>query len=106
MISRVMPAQHSSGNGAIQIGKMGGGVTNVHLTQHIYRAPASPAAHQYAGKDVRLVLALLDQVPDRIAVLDFMEREFGTRMVIELSAPQVYRVRRYAEVILKNGGRT
>lgn len=46
------------------------------------------------------VLALLRQVPDDSAVLDFMDREFGTRYVKDLTPPQCYRVRRYAEVVL------
>ena len=120
LISRLMPTQTSSGAGAIQIGKMGGGVTNVHLTQHIYYPPETHRADvppiRVARPDRRVrprpphkevqrqVLALLDQVPDRIAVLDFMAREFGTRMVIELDGRQLYRLRRYVEVILKNEG--
>jgi len=119
MISRMMPTQNSSGDGAIQIGKMGGGVTQVQVTQHIYvprpapqtNAPPFRVSHpdrrsaprSAIKESQRQVLALLDQVPDRITVLDFMDREFGTRMVIDLTATQLYRVRRYVEVILKNG---
>lgn len=36
---------------------------------------------------------------NRIPVLDFMGREFGTRMVIELTPVQLYRVKRYVETI-------
>lgn len=50
--------------------------------------------------DQSQVLALMDRLPDRIAVLDFMGREFETRMVVELDAKQLYRLRRYVEVIL------
>lgn len=106
LISRMMPTQTSSGNEAIQIGKMDGGVTNVHLTQHIYApAPVQPPAQQprprtTSSTDQSQVLALLDRVPDRMAVLDFMEREFDTRMVIKLDPQQLYRLRRYVEVIL------
>ena len=35
----------------------------------------------------------------RIKVLDFMRREFGTAMVMELQPAQVYRVRRYVETV-------
>lgn len=62
------------------------------------RKPATKL--QRATSDHRQLLTLLDQVPDRIAVLDFMAREFGTRLVLELNASQTYRVRRYAEVII------
>lgn len=100
----------------MQVGRAGGDVKVLHVTQHIYGAHAPPHGshlphhqpHSHHGhpaaRDVHLVLALLDQVPDRIAVLDFMDREFGTRMVIELLPAQVFRVRRYAEVILSNSG--
>lgn len=46
------------------------------------------------------VLALMDCLPDRIAVLDFMDREFGTRMVVDLDSRELFRLRRYVEVIL------
>lgn len=110
MIGRLMPTQTSSGNGAIQIGKLQGSVTNVHLTQHIYApAPMQAAAPQprprtTSSTDQSQVLALIDRVPDRIAVLDFMEREFDTRMVIHLGPKQLYRLRRYVEAILNNLG--
>ena len=42
----------------------------------------------------------MERVPDRIAILDFMEREFRTRMVIELTPAQTFRLRRYVEVVV------
>lgn len=54
--------------------------------------------------DQSQVLALMDHLPDRIAVLDFMDREFCTRMVVELDPIQLYRLRRYVEVILAAQG--
>lgn len=47
-------------------------------------------------------LRRLEQVPNRIAILDFMEREFGTRMVIELKSAQLFRLNRYLDVVLQN----
>ncbi|MCW5223502.1 hypothetical protein D5041_07805 [Verminephrobacter aporrectodeae subsp. tuberculatae] len=54
----------------------------------------------------RDVLALMDQLdkPARIKVLEFMRREFGTGMVIELQPDQVFRVRRYVETIIARRG--
>lgn len=96
---------------------MDGDVTTVHFTQHIYPPPV-PAQRRGSAPirvsrperranarpslktDQSQVLALMDRLPDRIAVLDFMGREFGTRMVVELDAKQLYRLRRYVEVIL------
>ncbi|TXT39200.1 MAG: hypothetical protein FD135_2350 [Comamonadaceae bacterium] len=114
LISRLMPTQISSGNGSMQIGKIDGNVTHVHLTQHIYSPPPihmsrpdrrDGARHSIADAQ-KQVLALMDHVPDRIVVLDFMAREFKTKMVIELDAQQLYRLRRYVEVVLKNGGQS
>jgi len=113
-IARLLPKQENSGSGAVQVGRAGGNVKVVNVTQHIYVPPIQPtppqpqAARQprprpAATPEHRQVLALMDHLPDRIAVLDFMEREFNTRMVIELEAQQLYRLRRYVEVILQGG---
>jgi hypothetical protein len=117
-LARLLPKQENSGNGAVQVGRAGGSVKVVNLTQHIYGsapAPQRPASQappirvshpdrrskqRPLPADQHVVLDLLDQVPDRIAVLDFMAHEFNTRMVIELDAHQLYRLRRYVEVIL------
>ena len=109
--------QHkSTGEGGVHIGKMDGGFTQVHLTQHIYppKANVSPVRvsrpelragpRLSAKEDQHQVLKLLDQVPDRMAVLDFMMREFGTRLVIDLEAQQLFRLRRYVQAILKRQG--
>lgn len=93
---------------SVNLGSSVQNVTQVH--QHFYAsaqpqqvapvAPASPAraAATTAHKDV---LALMKRLPEpvRIKVLDFMRREFNTAMVIELQPQQVYRVRKYVEVI-------
>lgn len=112
---------HSTGEGAIHIGQLAGPVTNVHLTQHIYARslpaplaatpqpctppppPPPPAQRPAVTPEQRDVLFLMQKLPDRIAVLDFMQREFDTRMVIELQPVQVYRLRRYVEVVLQKG---
>ena len=49
-------------------------------------------------------LSRLDQLQyrSRITVLDFMDREFGTRMVIELQIEQLYRLNKYLDVVLNN----
>lgn len=110
-IARLLPKQENSGSGAVQVGRAGGDVKVLHLTQHIYEAstqvgPPIQAATQSrprattSSTDQSQVLALMDRVPDRMAVLDFMAREFDTRMVIQLDPQQLYRLRRYVEVIL------
>ena len=114
LIARLLPKQENSGSAAVQVGQAGGDVKVVHLTQHIYEAPAQLAPTPRAAPQSRPrattssadqshVLALMDRVPDRTVVLDFMIREFDTRMVIHLEPQQLYRTRRYAEAILKKG---
>lgn len=84
-------------------------VTHVHLTQHIvYGAPAAPQQQQpapggpgrYANEAQRKVLRLLVSIgPKETAVLDFCEREFGTRKIIDLNDAQLHRTQRYIETI-------
>lgn len=110
--------QHqSTGDGSMHIGQSAGPVTTVHqVTQHFYAPCAPPVPVPQGSRPERRVrprpptateqshvLALMDRLPDRIAVLDFMEREFDTRMVIHLDSPKLFRLRRYMEVILDNG---
>lgn len=127
--ARLLPKQQNSGRSAVQVGRAGGDVKVFHLTQHIY-APCAPVPspaqppHQHppitpeppspkmsrperrasprpsSAMEQHNVLLLMQQLPDRIAVLVFMEREFDTRMVIHLDSQQLYRLRRYIEVIL------
>ena len=44
-------------------------------------------------------MLLVNMRPDDRKVFDFMEREFTTRMVIDLEDVQLYRTRRYAETV-------
>lgn len=50
------------------------------------------------------VLTALDKLdkPSRIKVLDFMQREFDTRMVKELQDLQLLRTLKYVEAVLKS----
>lgn len=52
------------------------------------------------------VLAALDKLekPARIKVLDFMEREFETRMVKELQDLQLLRTLKYVQAVLNSAG--
>lgn len=108
--------QHqSTGDGGMHIGQSTGPVTTVHqVTQHFYAAPTQVGPEPQtttqprprattSSTDQSQVLALMDRVPDRMAVLDFMAREFDTRMVIHLGPQQLYRLRRYVEAILNKG---
>jgi hypothetical protein len=97
-------AQINSGKGSVQAQRIHGNVTIVNITQSLM--PRFATLPRTTPEQKR-VLRMLDSLVNRITVLDFMEREFGTRMVIELKPAQVYRVQKYIEVILiKTKGKT
>ena len=91
--------RYNRGDGAIQIGHVGGNLTIVQVVQG---APATPRTKGLANEAQREVLKLMRHLPDQALVTDFMQREFDTRMVIDLDAGQLFRVRRYVETILNN----
>ena len=99
--ARVAQSGHI-GTGAVHMGHVQN-VTQVH--QHFYAAVEPPlVVSSAAARPVATaaqVLALMDPLPEpvRFKVLDFMRREFGTSMVIELQPHQLYRARRYVEAI-------
>lgn len=62
-----------------------------------------PGAAFAAHREVLNLMKPLDKTA-RITVLDFMRREFGTAMVIELQPTQLVRVRRYVETINNRRG--
>lgn len=103
-LARLLPKQKVQGDGAIQVGKVEGDMQVVH--QHYYLPPypqasactVRPGAPTAAHKEVLALMRPLDRAA-RIKVLDFMRREFGTAMVMELQPAQVYRVRRYVETV-------
>lgn len=53
--------------------------------------------------DQRDLLLMLEQLVDPTVALDFMEREFGTRVVLELESPQLYKLRWYVGVLISRG---
>lgn len=91
-------------HGSVQVGHAGGPVTIVNVTQHLDASmrTTTPRARPVANDAQREVLRLMRGLPDQVVVEDFMHREFGTRKVIELDHPQLYRVRRYVETISQN----
>ncbi|UCU92676.1 hypothetical protein [Hydrogenophaga taeniospiralis] len=114
-LGRLLPKQEVTGDSNIQAGRVGGNIKvtrndrhsavqagriDVTVINHHHHAPGRTAPR--ATSEQRAVLQLMDGVQDRIAVLDFMEREFKTRMVIELSPKQVYRLKRYVEVVIQS----
>ncbi|HEY0954011.1 MAG TPA: hypothetical protein VGE36_04590 [Roseateles sp.] len=120
-LKKLRPQQQNTGAGSVQVGKAGRDVqvVNVHqVHQHFYAsAPQASPAPAPAPRPVesarvaqpltdvhREALALMEPLPKRtrIAVLDFMSREFGTRMVKELHPAEAHRVRLYVRQVREN----
>lgn len=129
-MTRLMPQQQSSGSGAVHMGHVSGSVHNITqvqrdgaiqvgkvegdlqvVHQHYYPPPSTQASAcavrasttSAAHREVLALMKPLDKTA-RIRVLDFMRREFGTAMVIELQPTQLVRVRRYVETINNRRG--
>lgn len=92
--------QSNSGADSIQVGEVHGDLTIVQVAApDLGRGPS----HRLRIEQAR-VLRQLARVSNRRSVLEFMRREFGTSMVKELTFPQLYRVRKYTEAILRSEG--
>jgi len=96
---KVPTKMHNKGHAAIQIGSAGGNVT---VVNH-YHAVA-PQSDPEQPRMVRQVMKQKRKLENRewISVLDFAEREFGSRMLKELSTANLGRIELYAEAILRN----
>ncbi len=53
--------------------------------------------------DQRDLMQMMERLSDRAPMLDFMEREYGTRNILELESNQLYHLRWYVEVLLRRG---
>ena len=108
------------GSGNVQVGYAAGSVssrvshhTHTHSHAHVtviqqsVQAPANePQARKPSSTEHSAILRRMDQLRDRVPVLEFMEREFGTRMVIHLKSEQLFRLNRYLDVVLRDGRNT
>lgn len=97
-LTKLLPKQDNRGDGAVQIGKAGGDVTINVINHH-----ALPRSQQASGSvatphEVLLVLDTLNE-SDRLAVLKFTQREFGTKLMKALAPPDLYRTLRYARKV-------
>lgn len=96
LMKHVLPKLKNTASGVVQVGQVNGNIT-VH---NYHQAPVKVATRSKATPDQKRLLDLLKQVPDRAVILNFMQREFGTSLVIKLEPPQVFRVRRYVETVI------
>lgn len=103
VLGKLLPRQTMRGDAGVQVGKVAGDVRVVNVTHHHYGWQRG-AVQQATTSEQRAVLALMRTLPERPLVLEFMRREFGTGMVIELKPAQLYRVRRYVEKINASRG--
>lgn len=95
--------QTNSGSDSVQIGKVTGNLTIVNVAgQQPVRQPVSTVPGNRLRSEQSRVLALLGKLRNRTSVLEFMDRQFGTKMVIHLDERQLFRVRRYVETILES----
>ncbi len=97
LIRALLPKQNSKGSGVVQAGRIDGNVTVIN-NHHKHLAPRAPVAF---SAEHGAVLDLMKQLENRVAVLEFMQREFGTKMVKELQPAELFRLRRYVEVVIE-----
>lgn len=96
-LGRLLPKQEVKGNSNVQVGQVGGNFTVIN-NHHKHLAPRAPVAF---SAEHGAVLDLMKQLENRVAVLEFMQREFGTKMVKELQPAELFRLRRYVEVVIE-----
>ncbi len=104
VVGKLLPRQTMRGDAGVQVGKVAGDVRVVNVTHHHHGGPQRGAVPLGTTPEQRAVLALMRTLPERPLVLEFMRREFGTGMVIELAPAQLYQVRRYVEKINESRG--
>ena len=124
---KLLPQQkmHENGSGSLQAGRVEGDLHHSH-TQAVYnifmmagdtaqtQGPIKPAEPENSqAQTVQAVvmpesaeqsatLRRMGYLRNRITVLNFMEREFGTRMVIHLRPEQLKRVNLYLDAVMRN----
>lgn len=94
----------TGGSGNLQVGvAYGNVVSNVCHNTHVTVIQAQPdASLMPSSMEQSAVLRKMDQLRDRLSVLEFMDVQFGTRMVIHLRTDQLFRLSRYLDVILRD----
>ncbi|OJV61472.1 MAG: hypothetical protein BGO35_06040 [Burkholderiales bacterium 64-34] len=112
-IAKLLPKQKVQGDGAIQVGKVEGGMQVVH--QHFYPATAThppmkqpqPVGTMAADQHKQVVSQILKargQLTDRelAGFKRFMEREFKTQLVKAIPHSDLHRVQSYLAKTIRN----
>ncbi len=81
----------------VQAARIDGNVTVIN-NHHKHLPPRAPVVF---SAEHGAVLDLMKQLENRVSVLEFMQREFGTKMVKELQPNELFRLRRYVEVVIE-----
>jgi len=117
-----MPSHRSEGDNATHVGKVNGDFASqqvtMHVTQNFYppqtEAPETnlsgtggipvpqPRSRQPTPAEQSAVLRRLDQLINRVPILEFMERDFQTRMVIDLEVAELKRVHLYLDAVMSD----
>lgn len=88
-LARLLPSHHSSGSGAVHIGKLQGNLTTVHNHIQVVDPPL-------LDEEKLELLRAIRKLPKRgESVFNFMERKFRTRMVMDLRPNEVREVKWY-----------
>lgn len=99
-LARMLPKQQNEGAGAVQVGKVGGDVvSNVTIVNISHSQFSNTQSGSIATVQQREVLGMIRGLRNNESVFMFMEKHFGTRMVIDLQPSQLVRVKRYVEAI-------
>lgn len=84
----------------MQVGRVGGDVvSNVTIVNISHSQISNTQPATIATAEQREVLSLIRGLRNKESVFLFMEKHFGTRMVIDLQPRQLIRVKRYVEAI-------
>ena len=89
-LARLLPSNHSSGDGAVHISRLHGNVTTI--TNNIQQVVDTSGL-----RDEQLeLLRSIRKLPGRgESVLNFMDRKYGTRMVVDLRPSELRVVQQY-----------
>lgn len=122
---KLLPKQkmQDNGSGNLQAGRIDGDLHHTHAVYNIFMMAgdgvqahestktAEPDKEQVQAVHARAMpesaeqsstLRRMGQLRNRITVLNFMEREFGTRMVIHLRPEQLKRLNLYLDAVMRN----
>lgn len=112
MVQRLQPRQAASGDGTVQVERASGDVqidnsrpVTMVVTQNFYSAQVEtrPAANGMATPEQRALLTQIRRLPGSgESVFRWMERSFGTRMVIELRPHEARRLQSYVAGVERN----